>query len=74
MSLTVDLTPDELQTLTALARRAGRSTTDYAHSALTSFLAEESDDLAWAAKVKAAWDASDKKTRPASELRAELGL
>lgn len=74
MSLTVELSPAELRALAALAERAGRSPADYAHEALTAWLAEEAADVEWATKVKETWDSSDKVTRPLSDLRAELDL
>ncbi len=74
MVLTVDLTPDEARRLAVLAVREGRTVADVAHDALVQFVEEDVADEEWAAEVVAEWDASDKKTRPVSELRAELGL
>jgi hypothetical protein len=35
---------------------------------------DDAAEEAWAAVVVAEWEASDQKTRPLTDLRAELGL
>ena len=74
MGVSVELTADELRRLDTLAARSGRSVSEYAHEAIVLHLDELEAEEAWAAEVMAEWDASDKKTRPLSELREELGL
>lgn len=74
MVLTVDLNPEEARRLSAIAEREGRTVAEVAHDALVQFTDEDEADEAWSADVVAQWESSDKKTRPVSELRAELGL
>lgn len=73
MALSIRLTPEEEQRLEALAVRTGRSKTFYVREAIHQHL-EELEERFWADDVVTAWESSDKKTRPADELWAELGV
>lgn len=61
------------QRLQALAEATGRSTTFYVKEAIEAHLGELEERF-WADRVVDRWEASDQRTRPASELWAELGV
>lgn len=73
MSIAVRLTEDQEKRLDALAVRTGRSRSFYVKEALETHL-DELEERFWADEVVDRWEASDRKTRPLSELKAELGL
>lgn len=73
MSIAVRLTEDQEKRLDALAARTGRSRSFYVKEALETHL-DELEERFWADEVVDRWEASDRKTRPLSELKAELGL
>lgn len=73
MSIAVRLTEDQEKRLDALAARTGRSRSFYVKEALETHL-DELEERFWADEVIDRWEASDRKTRPLSELKAELGL
>jgi RHH-type rel operon transcriptional repressor/antitoxin RelB len=70
-AMSIRLSDDEVQRLDALAARTGRSKTFYVREAVREHLAalEERD---WADDVVERWEASDRSSRPAAELWAEL--
>jgi RHH-type rel operon transcriptional repressor/antitoxin RelB len=59
--------------LDALAKRTGRTKAFYLREAIDTYL-DDIEEQYWADSVIAEWEASDKVTRPASELWSELGL
>ncbi|MCL2316604.1 MAG: DUF6290 family protein [Actinomycetia bacterium] len=66
--------PEETEArLDRLARRTGRTKSFYARAAIEEYL-DDLEETFWAQEVVAAWEASDKKTIPAEQLYAELGL
>ncbi|GAB2824410.1 hypothetical protein GCM10027022_13600 [Alpinimonas psychrophila] len=71
--VSVRLSPDVEKRLHALAEATGRTATFYVKEAIEVHL-EELEERYWADKVVARWENSDQKTRPASELWAELNL
>jgi RHH-type rel operon transcriptional repressor/antitoxin RelB len=73
MSIAVRLTEEQERRLDALAARTGRSRSFYVKEALETHL-DELEERFWADEVVDRWEASDRKTRPLSELKAELGL
>lgn len=73
MSIAVRLTEEQERRLDALAARTGRSRSFYVKEALETHL-DELEERFWADEVIDRWEASDRKTRPLSELKAELGL
>lgn len=73
MSIAVRLTEDQEKRLDALAARTGRSRSFYVKEALETHL-DELEERFWADEVVDRWEASDRKTRPLSGLKAELGL
>jgi len=73
MSIAVRLTEEQEKRLDALAARTGRSRSFYVKEALETHL-DELEERFWADEVIDRWEASDRKTRPLSELKAELGL
>jgi RHH-type transcriptional regulator, rel operon repressor / antitoxin RelB len=73
MTIAVRLTDDQQRRLDALAARTGRSRSFYVKEALETHL-DELEERFWADDVITDWEASDKKTRPLEELKAELGL
>jgi predicted DNA-binding protein len=74
MSLSVDLTAEEMQRLAVHASRSGRSAAEYAHDAILVYLDELEAEANWAAGARSEWEAGGKSSRPLSDLRAELGL
>lgn len=66
-------TRDQEERLDALARRTGRPKSFYLKEAVDRHL-DELEELYEVDDVIGRWEASDQKTRPLSELRAELGL
>jgi RHH-type transcriptional regulator, rel operon repressor / antitoxin RelB len=73
MTIAVRLTDDQQRRLDALAARTGRSRSFYVKEALETHL-DELEERFWADDVIRDWEASDKRTRPLEELKAELGL
>ena len=73
MTIAVRLTDDQQRRLDALSARTGRSRSFYVKEALETHL-DELEERFWAHDVIAEWEASDQKTRPLEELKAELGL
>jgi RHH-type rel operon transcriptional repressor/antitoxin RelB len=59
--------------LHALEEATGRTKTFYVKEAIEVHL-EELEERYWADKVAARWEASDRQTRPASKLWAELNI
>ncbi|WP_382306649.1 DUF6290 family protein [Herbiconiux sp. UC225_62] len=73
MSRSIELNDDELRRLGTLAARTGQPVEELVHDAIASHL-DELEDIAWAETSAAKWEASEKKTRPLSEVRREIGL
>ncbi|WP_291053943.1 DUF6290 family protein [Herbiconiux sp.] len=73
MTLSIELNDEEQRRLDAIVARTGRPSEDLVHEALSMHF-EELEEIAWAESTARAWHASDKKTRPFSEVRRELGL
>ncbi|MFB2583423.1 type II toxin-antitoxin system RelB family antitoxin [Herbiconiux liukaitaii] len=73
MTLSIDLNDDEQRRLESAVVRTGKATEDLVHEAIALHLAEI-EEIAWAEKAAEKWRASDKATRPFSEIRRELGL
>ncbi len=73
MIVEVRLTDDQQKRLDALARQTGRSRSFYVKEAIEQHL-DEVEGRYWADEVVARYDASDKKTKPWSEVKAELDL
>ena len=67
------ISEEQEERLDALSKRTGRTKAFYLREAINTYL-DDIEEQYWADSVLAEWDASDKKTRPASELWAELGL
>ncbi len=72
-TISITLTPEQRARLEDLAEQAKTTPNVIIIEAIDTML-EDLDDEEWAREVLAEWDASDKQTRPASELWAELGL
>ena len=70
-TVAVRLTDDEHKRLDKLSARTGRSRTFYVREAIQLHL-HDLEQRYWADQVIERWESSDKKTRPASELWAEL--
>jgi RHH-type rel operon transcriptional repressor/antitoxin RelB len=70
-AMSIRLSDDEVQRLETLAARTGRSKTFYVREAVHEHLADL-EERYWADDVIERWEASDRSTRPASELWAEL--
>jgi len=66
-------TQEQEERLDALAKRTGRQKSFYLKEAVDRHL-DELEDLYETDDVIDRWEKSDQKTRPLSELRAELGL
>ncbi len=69
----ITLTPEQGERLEDLAARRGTTPNLIIIEAIDALL-EDLEDEEWAKEVIAEWEASDKVTRPLSELRSELGL
>ncbi len=67
------ISEEQEERLDALAQRTGRTKAFYLRAAIDTYL-DEIEEQYWADSVIAEWEASDKVTRPASELWSELGL
>ncbi len=72
-ALSVRLSDDEARRLEALAARTGRSKTFYVREAIRDHL-DDLEERYWADEVITRWEASDRSSRPAEELWAELGV
>lgn len=72
MTIAVDLSPEQVHRLDALAARTGCSRSFYVKEAIDTHL-DELEERFWADKAIDRWEASDRKTRPLSDLNAELG-
>ncbi|WP_237280368.1 type II toxin-antitoxin system VapB family antitoxin [Subtercola vilae] len=70
-AMSIRLSDDEVQRLETLAARTGRSKTFYVREAVHEHLGDL-EERYWADDVIERWEASDRSTRPASELWAEL--
>jgi RHH-type rel operon transcriptional repressor/antitoxin RelB len=70
-AMSIRLSDDEMQRLETLAARTGRSKTFYVREAIREHLAEL-EERYWADDVIDRWEGSDRETRPASALWAEL--
>ena len=73
MPLSVRLTPEEEARLNALAARTGRSKTFYVRQAIEAHL-DELEELYWADEAVRQYEESGKQSRPARQLRDELGV
>jgi RHH-type transcriptional regulator, rel operon repressor / antitoxin RelB len=73
MTIAVRLTDEQQRRLDALSARTGRSRSFYVKEALETHL-DELEERFWAHDVISAWEASEQKTRPIDDLKAELGL
>ncbi|MHA6667657.1 type II toxin-antitoxin system RelB family antitoxin [Homoserinimonas sp. A447] len=73
MTIAVRLSPEQERRLDALAARTGRTRSFYVKEAIETHL-DELEERFWADEVIDRWEASDRKTRPLSDLKAELGL
>jgi RHH-type rel operon transcriptional repressor/antitoxin RelB len=73
MAISIRLTPEDEARLEQLAANTGRSKTFYVREAIHEHL-DDLEERYWADRVIREWEASDKKTRPASELWTELGV
>ena len=71
--VSVRLSPDVESRLHALAEATGRTTTFYVKEAIEVHL-DELEERYRADKVAARWEKSDQRTRPATDLWAELKL
>ena len=67
------ISEEQEKRLDALTKRTGRTKAFYLRAAIDTYL-DDLEEQFWADSVIAEWEASDKVTRPLSELRAELGL
>ena len=70
MTIAVRLTDDQQRRLDALAARTGRSRSFYVKEAIEAHL-DELEERFWADDVIRDWEASDQKTRPLDELKAD---
>lgn len=73
MTIAVRLSPEQERRLDALAARTGRTRSFYVKEAIETHL-DELEERFWADEVIDRWEASDRRTRPLSKLKAELGL
>jgi RHH-type rel operon transcriptional repressor/antitoxin RelB len=73
MTITIRLTKDEEARLDALSERTGRTKSFYVRTAVREYLEDLEDTYAADAAIRA-FEASGRKSRPWSELRAELGV
>lgn len=73
MTVAVRLSADQQRRLDALAERTGRSRSFYVKEAIEMHL-DELEERYWADQVIARYEASDKRTRPWNEVKAELDL
>lgn len=73
MTVAVRLTEEQQRRLDALAARTGRTRSFYVKEAIEQHL-DELEERYWADEVVARYEVSDKKTRPWSEVKAELDL
>ncbi len=67
------ISEEQEERLDALSKRTGRTKAFYLREAIDTYL-DDIEEQYWADSVLAEWDASDKVTRPLSEIKAELGL
>lgn len=70
-AMSIRLSDDEIHRLEKLAARTGRSKTFYVREAVQQHLAEL-EERYWADDVVDRWESSDRTSRPADELWAEL--
>ena len=73
MTISIRLTPDEENRLDELASRTGRSRSFYVRLALREHL-DDLEDAYAADTALDAFEASGRKSRPLSAVKAELGL
>ncbi|GAA1345968.1 RHH-type rel operon transcriptional repressor/antitoxin RelB [Arthrobacter roseus] len=73
MTVAVRLTVEQQDRLDALAARTGRSRSFYVKEAIEQHL-DELEERYWADEVVARYEASDKKTRPWNDVKAEPDL
>ena len=73
MAISIRLSPEDEERLDALARNTGRSKTFYVREAIREHL-DDLEERYWADRVIRDWEASGRKSRPADELWAELGV
>lgn len=73
MTVAVRLSEELQRRLDALAARTGRTRSFYVKEAIELHL-DELEDQFWADDVVTRYEASDRKTRPWSEVKAELDL
>lgn len=73
MAISIRLSPEDEARLDELAAHTGRSKTFYVREAIHEHL-DDLEERYWADRVIRDWESSDKATRPASDLWAELGV
>ena len=73
MAISVRLSPEDEGRLEQLAARTGRSKTFYIREAIHEHL-DDLEERYWADRVIREWEETGKKSRPADEAWAELGL
>lgn len=71
MAISIRLSPEDEGRLEQLAAHTGRSKTFYIREALHEHL-DDLEERYWADRVIRDWEASDKASRPADDLWAEL--
>jgi len=73
VAISVRLSPEDEGRLEQLAARTGRSKTFYIREAIHEHL-DDLEERYWADRVIREWEETGKKSRPADEAWAELGL
>lgn len=73
MIIAVRLSPEQESRLDALEARTGRTRSFYVKEAIEIHL-DELEERFWVDEVIDRWEASDRTTRPLSDLKTELGL
>ena len=71
--LAVRLPEDTEKRLERLSQRTGRTKSYYARAAIEHYI-DELEETFWAQDAAMQWETSDKKTIPAEDLYAELGI